>query len=642
MNNKQYEKLLYSVVGVAAMFLIVVAVNFILSFAKQRLDFTHERLYTLSGGTRKILAKLDTPVEIRFYFTQGDKEIDPGLKSWAQRVEDLLAEYKQAAKGKIRIKKLNPQPDSDAEDSAKLDGIEGQQANPGNPFGGEVFYLGLAVNCVDEKVAIPALTPARERLLEYDISRAISRAAFPSKPVVGLMSPLPVFGQPMNPMMMRMGQQGQEPWMLVSELQRDFTVKQVGMDVDKIDDEIKVLLVIHPKDITDKAQYAIDQFVMRGGKLIAFLDALSLVDKPANPQNPMMANMPGGPSNLEKLLKAWGLTFENSKVIADVTFKTRLSRGQGRVEEVPTFLSLTPEGIDRQDALTSQLDNIMIPFGGVFTGTPAPGLKQTVLLKTTTESQQVDSMMASMAGESVMKDFKASGTSYALAVRLAGKFKTAFPDGKPAEKAEEKPDDKDKKDEKKADGSLKETKDDNVVILVGDSDFVYDQFCVRVQNFFGQRIAQPLNGNLTLAQNMVEQLAGDSNLIGVRSRASVNRPFTVVQKMEAKAQSEYRETIKRIETDLQETQKKLGELQAKKEGGQRFILSPEQQKELEKFRRKEADAKVELKKLRKNLRRDVESLETGLKWLNILGMPLLVAAAGIVLGISHSKRARAQ
>ena len=289
------------------------------------------------------------------------------------------------------------------------------------------------------------------------------------------------------------------------------------------------------------------------------------------------------------------------------------------------------------------MDNLLIPFAGVFTGTPVAGLKQTVLLKTSTESQLVDGMMAQMSGRKVVDEFKASGTSHSLAIRLEGKFKTAFPDGKPAAAPDpdEKKDDA-KKDEKKPDNSFKETKADGFVILVGDADFIYDQFSAQVQNMMGRRVAIPRNGNLPFVQNMVEQLAGDSSLVGTRSRASLNRPFTLIRKMEAAAEKNYQVEIKRLEDDLAETQTRLNELQTKKEAGQRFILSPEQQEELKKFKQKEGDAKKHLKEVRKNLRQDVESLQTQLKWANIAGMPLLVAIAGLSLALIRKQRTKAK
>src|SRR5437588_2013191 len=258
MQKKSLETILYSTVGIIAMLAILIVFNFIAGAARTRMDLTQEKAYTLSAGTRAILKKLDTPVKIRYYCTQGS-EASPDtvfLKTYAKRVEDLLAEYKQAAKGKLVVEKYDPEPDSDAEDSARLDGVEGEMLR-----NGEKFYLGLAVSMLDEKQAIPFLDPSRERLLEYDLSRAISRVVTSDKPVIGIMSPLPVFGMPSNPMMMQMGQRGQEPWVLVNELKNDFDVRRIAMDMDKIDDDVKVLLAIHPREISDKAQYALDQFI---------------------------------------------------------------------------------------------------------------------------------------------------------------------------------------------------------------------------------------------------------------------------------------------------------------------------------------------------------------------------------------------
>src|SRR5205823_4875351 len=240
---------------------------------------------------------------------------------------------------------------------------------------------------------------------------------------------------------------------------------------------------------------------------------------------------------------------------------------------------------------------------------------------------------------------------YALAVRLTGKFKTAYPEGKPGEKSAAKTEDEKKESEKKEgdtkaeskpENSLKESTADGVAILVGDSDMIFDPVCAQVQNIFGQKIVIPQNGNLNLAQSMVEQLAGDSNLIAVRSRATLNRPFTVVKKMEERAQESYRSKIKELEASLSETQQKLNELQRTKEKGQRFILSPEQQQELARFRQKEAEAKKELKQVRKNLRRDVDSMENRLKWINIAAMPVVVSLTGITLAVYKRKRTAAK
>jgi ABC-type uncharacterized transport system involved in gliding motility auxiliary subunit len=636
MNRKRISTLLFSTAGLAAMFLIVVAVNFLATLAKARVDLTAEKLYTLSDGTRAVLGKLDGTVEVRFYCSRGEREMPVVLKTYAQRVEDLLNEYQQHSRGNLELKKYDPEPDSDAEDLATRDGVDGQFLPSG-----EKLYLGLAVSFLDRKAVIPFLAPDKEKLLEYELTRAISSVLTADKPVIGVMSPLPLFGQAMNPMMMQMGQRGEPAWAVISELQQNFTVEQVDMNTDRIDPRFKVLLVVHPKGITDAAQYALDQFILGGGKVIAFLDPQCLVDRAG--AHPQFGNMGGG-SSLDKLLKAWGVNFDSSKVVADRDNMSRVMRGN-KAESAPAFLSLNEESIDREDVLTMQLDSLMIPFGGAFTGTPAEGLKRTVLVHSSKNSQLAEGFLAQMSGEQVLKDFKSADTEYAMAIRLTGKFKTAFPEGKPKPAAPAEPDaakPEEKKDEKADGGSLKESKAENSVLLVGDADWVYDQFAVRSQNVMGFRIQEPLNGNLSLVQNMVELFAGDSNLISVRSRASMTRPFTRINKMETQAEAAYQNKIKDLEAGLQEAQQKLNELQRNKDKGQKFILSKEQQAEIEKFREKEVQVKKELKLVRKQLRQDIESLQFKLKIANIAGMPFLVVLAGIGIALLKRKRTAAR
>ena len=636
MKEKKLETLVFSTVGVVVMFVIVVAVNLIASALKTRVDLTEGKIYTLSPGTKAILKKIDAPVEVRFYYSQGQSRIPSQYKAYAKQVEDLLNEFRQYAGGNLEVKKLDPEPDSEAEDLANLDGVEGQMVETGDKF-----YLGIAISLDPQKVALPFLPPNRERLLEYDLARAISQVLSTNKPIIGVMTPLPVFGMQMPPQMrMQMGGQNQEPWAFISELKRDFEVKQVAMEADKIDDDIKVLMVVHPKDIKDAALFAIDQFVMRGGKLIACLDPMCLAD--VQKQNPMMP-MPGAPSNLEKLLKTWGITFDTTKVAADMNFAKQLMVRQGaKPETIPTLLFLSAAGINKEDAVAAQVDEILLPFAGVFTGSPAAGLKQSILLKTSKKSQLVEPFMSQMTPSKIVDDFKESDTVYALAVRLEGKFKTSFPDGKP--KADDK--DAEKKDEKKPDDKpgdfLKETKADNAVLLIGDTDFLSDQFSVQVQNFFGQKMVTPRNGNLALTQNIVEQLAGDQNLIGVRSRGTLNRPFTVVQEMQAKANARFQAEIAKVQKEVDETNQKLNEMQGKKQGNQRFVLSPEQQAEMDKFKKNRAEANKKLKKVRRELAQDIESLELRTKVINIAGMPILVTLLGIGLAVVRKQKTKAQ
>jgi ABC-type uncharacterized transport system involved in gliding motility auxiliary subunit len=635
MQRKSFQTILYSAAGIAVMGLILVAINFMADPVRVRIDLTREKAYTLSSGTKAILHKLDAPVKIRFYFTQSENASPESvyLRDYARRVEDLLAEYKGIAGDKLIVEKYDPQPDSNAEDSAKLDGLEAKALS-----NGEEVYLGLAVSVLDEKQAIPFLDPTRERLLEYDLSRAIARVTTPERSVVGVMSPLPLFGMPANPMMAQMGQSGQEPWAIITELKNDYTVKRVDMDTDKIDDDVNVLLVVHPRNISNKAQFAIDQFIMRGGRLIAFLDPLPLVDSQQQ-QNPMLGNMGNRGSTLDKLLKAWGLQFDAGKVVADMNFKVRLGGRGDQTTEAPAFLSVTSEGINGDDIVTSEIDNIWLPFVGAFTGTPAPGLRETVLLKSTPDSQLVEGLLAQLSGDTIIKEFKPSGTNYALALRLDGSFKTAFPQGEPRDEKKIADTTDKQSPAEKANVWMKETRTNNTVVLVGDADLLNDQFALQtVQTIFGN-FAKPVNGNLTFAENAVEQLSGDNNLIAVRSRATQNRPFTRITKMQTQADEAYQSKVKELETSLAETRQSLNELQRAKQGNQRFILSPEQEAEIEKFRKKEAEVNIQLKEERKQLRHDIDSLEDRVKWLNLAAIPALVSLSGLGLALYQRRRA---
>lgn len=624
MKQKNFETILYSTAGVAAMFVVLLAFYVVTSAFKTRIDLTQEKAFTLSAGTRHILDKLDSPVTIRFYCTQGDTAMPPVLRTYAQHVEDLLDEYKEASHGKIVIKKLDPKPDSDAEDSARLDGVQGQMVTPL----GDRIYLGLVVSMLDQKDAIPFLAPDRERQLEYEISRSISKVINPTPPVLGIMSALSIFGQEANPMMRQMGRSPEEPWVFVSEIKKTFTVREVPMTATKIDDDIKVLLVVHPRDITDATQYALDQFVLRGGKLLAFLDPHAYFDQKHDQMSQVIGES-SGQSSLDKLLKAWGLDMDINKVVADMTFAGH--NGQNGAI-MPTVLLLNQDGINREDIVTGQIDNLVMPFAGAFTGKPAEGLKETVLLHSSPDSQLVDSLTASIGADQIMKDFKASNTNYALAVRLTGKFKTAFPNGPP----------KGEKDEKPPGPQLKESTGNGVVILVSDSDMLNDQVCVQVQDILGYRMIRPMNGNLNLVQSFVEQLSGDENLISLRSRASLDRPFTRLNEMEAKAGREQEDKLKALEEKKAETERKLGELQSQKSGDQKFILSPEQQKEFENYQRAMAEANKQMKEVRKQLTKDTDALEFWTKVVNIGAMPLAVAVTGIVLALVKRKRTAAK
>ncbi len=608
---KKFEHLIYSAVGLAALFLILVAVNFFITRAPVRVDLTQGNLYTLSDGTKKILRNLAAPVTVKLYVSQGES-VPVQLRGFAQRVEDLVREFQNAANGNLRIEKYNPRPDSEEEDAAQLDGVEPQQL-----MTGEQFYLGIAVSQLERKQAIAAVTPQRERLLEYDLVRAIARTASPQRPKIGLMAGLPVLGEKFNPFT----RQSSEPWVLANELKREFDVKEVPMSAKEIDKDINVLLLVHPRDAQPETEYALDQFVLRGGKLIAFVDPYAYFD-----QAPQMPGVPPQPSSstLPQLFKAWGVQMDPGKVISDVVFAS----GGGQ-RFTPTVLSLNRSAFNRDDIVAGSIETLLYAFGGAFQVKSVEGIRVTELVRSSANSMLVDNANATRAGDEATKSFQPSGKSLPLALRLTGKFKTAFPQGL-------------KEKDKPIAGTptLRESSGENSVTLVADVDLLADGAAVDVQEVFGRRIVVPSNGNLAFALGMVEQVAAGDELISLRSRTAAFRPLTVVRELEAEAQKQYFGKIQSLEDELQKTTAKLQELQkAQGAAGKSVqILSPEQQAELDRFRKTVAESRLALKEVRKNLRQDAESLVFWTKVANIVLMPLLVTFFGLLVAYLRKRR----
>jgi ABC-type uncharacterized transport system involved in gliding motility auxiliary subunit len=618
--DKNTEALAYSAVGLAALFLLLVAFNYLVSGATLRADLTAGKLYTLSDGTKKVLKGLQAPVKVKLYVSSGEAMPVP-LRSYARRVLDLVEEFRQVAGPNLVVERYDPRPDSEAEDAAQLDGIEPQSLPSG-----EQFYLGLAASRLERKQAIPVLAPARERLLEYDLIRAIARAGSAERPRIGLMSGLPVLGEKFNPYT----RQSSEPWVLANELRRDFEVQTVDMSVPAIDPGINVLLLIHPSNVTPQTEYALDQFVMRGGKLIAFVDPYAYFDP-----LPMPPGMPPqvSSSSLPRLFAAWGVSMDPAKVIADVVFAS----GEGQ-RFTPTVLTLNRTAFARDDVVMAQIENLLYAFGGAFSKVqPADGLTVTELARSSPNSMLVDAPNATRAGQEATREFTPGGKSLSLALRLSGKFRSAFAEGRPRA-----PGAKPAPAAAGAPAHLAASARENAVVLVADTDLLQDGAAVDVQEVFGRRIIVPSNGNLAFAQGLVEQLAADESLLSLKSRASSFRPLAVVRQMEAEAQLQYFGKIKELEDELQKTSAALQQLQggAPQGAGAKAaqILSPEQQAELERFRTKVAETRLALKELRKNLRQDAERLVFLTKIANIALMPILVALAGLAVAWLRRRR----
>ena len=610
------------VIGLVALAAIVVAADVILSALPLRMDLTAERFYTLSDGSKAVLSKLEADVTLKYYVSSSAADMPMQLKTYASRVQNLLKEYERAAGGHVVLEAYDPKPDSDAEEWAQRYGIEPQTVNP---FGSPI-YFGVVAVCGDNEQTLGTLSPRTESTLEYDITRLVTRVAWPERPVVGVMTSLPdVMGGQMNPMMMQMGQRPPEGWAAFSELGKDYEVRTISTDVDSIDEEVKTLVMVHAKDLSDKTLYAIDQFVLRGGKLIACVDPFSIKDMMASrqKQNPMMMQMGGqdGPSTLGKLFDAWGVTFDTGKVTGDLEAATKLNNGQGGVDDNPAFLSLSQANMDKGDLLVSRLTQVMFPFAGAFVfGKKGMDIAFTPVITTSKDNScSVDKMSVQFGGGA--KDMIPDGHERVLAARLAGTFKTAFPKG---------PDGTN--DVSKA---LKEGK--GSVILFADTDFLADDFCVRmIKTPFGN-IPQLINDNLTLFSNVIEQFAGREELIGVRSRGTTDRPFAVVNELEAKATRQWQRRAAEFEAELQTTQQRLQALQKQKSGDERFILSKEQQDEILKLRKAQAETRKQLKNVRKELTADIDSLGLTLKCINIGLIPALVVLFGLFRGFIRKR-----
>lgn len=611
--------------GLLVLLVILGAVYVLATNLRIRMDLTADKLYTLTNGTRDILGQLEQGVVLKYYFSESSPEMPMGMKQYAAKVRDLLKEYEIAAKGRITLEAHDPRPDSDAEEWAQRYGVEPQQVNP---FGQPV-YFGLVAVGSEREAVLPGFSPRMEATLEYDITRLITRVAWPDKPVIGVMSSLPVFGAPPNPMMMQRPREADRGWMAIRELRRDYVVRQIPDHTDRIDADIKTLVVIHPKALGEATLFAIDQFVLRGGRLIAFVDPFSVADLEANPaQNPMMM-MPdadsAGPSTLGPLFEAWGVRFDTTQIVTDLRASTKLNAGDGRVEDNPAFLSLGRDHLNADDLLTAQLSEVMMPFAGAFRDETPDAITFTPLITTSAdEASLVDAMRLQFGMEDIRRNLRPDGIRRTLAVRLQGTFPTAFPEGIGDDETDP------------AAEHLQQGR--GTVVLFGDADMLQDRFCVQVFNTLFGTAAQPFNDNLSLFANTVEQLAGMEALIGVRSRGRLNRPFKKVDALEVAATRRWQAEEARLEADLMETQQRLADLQRGKGDGERLILSREQQAEIEQFRVRQAETRRELINVRKNLTRDIERLGTRLKMINIGLMPLAIAIFGIVRGVRRKRR----
>lgn len=623
--------------GITAVIVIVIAVNIIIRQANMRIDLTEEKLYTLSQGTKDLLTDLDRDVTIKFFFNSSSPDTPVPLKNFARQVEDLLKEYRITSKGRVKIETHDPTPDSDAEEWAQRYGLSGRHTGiTGNPV-----YCGIVGTAGDTEAVMPALSPVRERQLEYDLTRMIAQLVNPEPRVIGVISSLPLFGTPDSqfPVQGRQTPPKQDPWFCFTDLQKDYDVRTIETDAEEIPEEINALIIVHPKNLPEETLYAIDQFLMRGGHILAFLDPFCIIDAMSADQQPY--GMPDASSNMERLLSAWGVTFNAGKIVADMNAITRVMGPNNKIEENPAWLSLRKENVDPGDIVTSGIQSLLMAFTGSFEVDPETKLKTAALVKSSENSALINNMSAQFGLENIKRDFQSEHREITLALRLHGTFNTAFPEKETTDKEEKEEEAEEELENTTA--HLASSATPGAVILVGDVDMLFDQFCIQESNFMGFRAFQPLNDNLIFFANAVEQITGSEGLIGIRSRGTTQRPFTKVLELQEEAQVKWLEEERMLEEKLNDLQVRLSKLQqASQDQGQRFILSPEQEREIRRFREEQAKTRDKLKEVRKNLRSDIERLGVKIKVINILLMPLLVALAGIAFGIYRKKRASAK
>jgi ABC-type uncharacterized transport system involved in gliding motility auxiliary subunit len=628
-NGSRWRRVGFGVGGLVALTVLFLAVVMLsnVGLRGMRVDLTQNRLYTLSRGTQQVLAELKEPINLYFYFSRdAAAKQAPLVMPYAARVREFLEELAARSNGKIHLRIVDPQPFSDDEDRAGEFGLQSLQSG-----GGDALYFGLAgTNSTDGRSAIPAFQADREEFLEYDVAKLINELGTPKKPVIGFISTLGMQGQ-FNPQTGQMG----DPWPIYTQIEELFTVRSLTPDVDHIDQDVDVLMLVHPKQLPPKTLYAIDQFVMRGGRILLFVDPNAGADTSGqDPSNPMAGMMADHSSDLEPLLKAWGVDYDRTKVIGDLDLglDVRTSAQSPPVRHIG-ILGLSHDNMDHKDVLTASLDKINLATAGWLAA--RPGAKTTfepLLLSSTGAAPIPAQRFNALTDPATLRDgFKPTGTRYALAARITGPVDSAFPQGPPPDqKAPAGP---------PAAHLTKSAQPANIVIIA-DTDMLMDYMWVQMHEVFGQRVAQAFANNGDLVANILDNLSGSSALISVRGRATFSRPFERVEALRHRADDRLRSKALELQAELQQTETKLTELQNKRNDQSSLALSPEQETELKRFVAEKARVRKELRETQRGLDVDIDRLNSWLKVINIAIAPLCVAIAGVII-LSLRRRRRA-
>lgn len=608
---------------------------------KARLDLTEAKLYTLSEGTRNILAKIPEPITLRLYVSKKLATNLPGINTYTQRVEELLKEFARNANGKLNVSVIDPEPFSEEEDRAVGYGLQGVPVDEGST----TFYFGLVgSNSVDKQENIPFFEPSRGEYLEYDLAKLVSNLATAKKAVLGVLSTIPLQSAPSNPLMQQAGQQ----LMVMEQIEQQFDIRSLENTVDRIPEDVSVLMLVHPKDLSDATLYAVDQFVLRGGRALVFVDPHA---ESAEQNNMMGMQATSNTSNPTKLFDAWGIAMLPNVAAGDMDAARKVQFNAGArpiVIDYPVWLDLTENNIAKNDIVTGQLTHVTLASAGILERVKDAATEFTPLLQTGGQAAKIDTGRIGMFADpqEIVRGFRPEG-QFTLAARITGKVKSAFPNGAPPKTAneqdhgDENKDEEAKKDATPLPAHIAEAKDSVNLIVIADTDMLQDRFWVQVRALFGQRIAVPESGNGSLVISAVDNLLGSNDLINVRNRGGFTRPFTRLKDLQQEAEQRFLEKQQQLRDQLQDTERKLAELQRNKQGDNAMILSAEQEQEIARFRSEKVKIRKELRDVQHELNKNIESMETWLKFLNIGVTPLLVGITGVLVGIYRARRRRA-
>jgi ABC-type uncharacterized transport system involved in gliding motility auxiliary subunit len=606
------RKSVYSLGSLALLVVLFVAVSMLSGNLLKglRFDLTEYRLYTLSEGTLNILDDLQEPVTLYLYFSEGASGDLPQVRSYAKRVDELVEEFVNHSGGKLILKRVDPKPFSEEEDQAAAFGL---QAVPVGAAG-ENLYLGIAgSNTLDDVQVMPFLQPSKEKFLEYDLAKMIASLGRPDRMTLGLISALPM-GPGFDPATQSM----RDPWVVQEQLGQLFEVRDIDAGAAGLPDDVDVLMLVHPRNIGEEMLYSIEQFVLGGGRLIAFLDPFAEMDR-GDPGDPMAQMQAGSSSSLGSLLEGWGVSYDPTRVVGDLQF----GAGTSRARHIG-ILSVPAAGFNGEDIVTADLEMVNLSSTGWFEPIEDASTDFEALVSSSENAAPMDSSRLRFLTNpsDLMQGFNPTGQRYVLAARISGSARATIeaPEG---QGGDHRPD----------------AGEDGVnVILFADSDLLSDRMWVQKQPFFGQDIVTAFADNGSLVVNVVDNMLGNRDLISIRTRASSGRPFQRVDQIRVAAERSYRATEERLQMELQETERKLAELQAAKGEGELLVISEEQRTEIQRFMDRKLEIRRDLRQVQHDLQRDIDRLGTRLKLVNITLVPALVMVTALVYGVRRRRR----